>query len=159
MRLDGVFVDRFFIIIYRLSVAWTGGNEKGNFTDQDQRGSQNMGDDKRKRTRVHFETQVVLKTDVSEITAGANSSDISMKGMFVSTDEKVPVGTSCDIEIVLSGTTSRLALNIEGVVARLDKGGLGITFNSMDVDSYFHLKNIVMYNAQDPDAVEEEMFL
>jgi len=120
-------------------------------------GSQNMGDDKRKRTRVHFETQVVLKTGVSEIMAGANSSDISMKGMFVSTDEKIPVGTPCDIEIVLSGTTSRLALNIEGVVARLDKGGLGITFNSMDVDSYLHLKNIVMYNAQDPDAVEEEM--
>lgn len=117
-----------------------------------------MGDEKRKRTRVHFETQVVLKTDVSEITAGANSSDISMKGMFVSTDEKIPVGTPCDIEIVLSGTTSRLALNIEGAVARQDKDGLGITFNSMDVDSYLHLKNIVMYNAQDPDAVEEEMF-
>ena len=158
MQMDGVFVDGFFIIIYRLSVAWTGRNGKGNFTDQDQRGPQNMGDDKRKRTRVHFETQVVLKTDVSEITADANSSDISMKGMFISTNEKIPVGTPCDIEIVLSGTTSRLALNIEGVVARRDKGGLGITFNSMDVDSYLHLKNIVMYNAEDPDAVEEEMF-
>jgi len=119
-----------------------------------------MVDDKRKRTRVHFETQVVLKTDVSEIKADANSSDISIKGMFITTDEKIPAGTPCDIEIVLSGTTSRLALNIEGVVARqdLDKDGLGITFNSMDVDSYFHLKNIVMYNAEDPDAVEEEMF-
>ncbi len=117
-----------------------------------------MGNDKRKRTRVHFETQVVLKTDVSEIKAGANSLDISLKGMFISTDEKIPVGTPCDMEIVLSGTTSRLALNIEGVVARHDKGGLGITFNSMDVDSYLHLKNIVKYNAKDPDAVEEEMF-
>ena len=117
-----------------------------------------MEDDKRRRTRVHFKTQVVLKTGISEIKAGAKSSDISMKGMFITTDEKIPVGTPCDIEIVLSGTTSRLALNIEGVVARRDKGGLGITFNSMDVDSYFHLKNIVMYNAKDPDAVEEEMF-
>ena len=118
-----------------------------------------MGADKRKGTRVHFKTRVVLKTDVSEIKANANSSDISIKGMFISTNEKIPVGTPCDIEIVLSGTTSRLALNIEGVVARRDKNGLGITFNSMDVDSYFHLKNIVMYNAKDPDAVEEEMFL
>jgi hypothetical protein len=116
-----------------------------------------MGDDKRRRTRVHFETQVVLKTDISEIKAGANSSDISMKGMFISTDEKIPVGTPCDIEIVLSGTTSKLALNIEGVIARQDKHGLGITFASMDVDSYFHLKNIVTYNASDPDVIEEEM--
>lgn len=117
-----------------------------------------MGNDKRKRTRVHFETQVILKTDVSEIKLGANSSDISMKGMFISTDEKIPAGTPCNIEIVLSGTTSKLALNIKGMIARQDKDGLGIAFDSMDVDSYFHLKNIVMYNASDPDAIEKEMF-
>ncbi len=117
-----------------------------------------MGDDKRRRTRVHFKTQVALKTDISEIKAGAKSSDISMKGMFISTNEKIPAGTSCDIEIVLSGTTSKLALNIKGAIARQDKTGLGITFDSMDVDSYFHLKNIVMNNASDPDAVEKEVF-
>ena len=117
-----------------------------------------MGDDKRRRTRVHFKTQVVLKTGISEIKAGAQSSDISMKGMFITTDEKIPVGTPCDIEIVLSATTSRLALNIKAVIARQDKDGLGITFDSMDVDSYFHLKNIVMHNVSDPDVIEEEMF-
>lgn len=115
-----------------------------------------MEKEKRKKTRVHFETQVVLKTDVSEIKVGANSSDISMKGMFVNTDEKIPIETPCSIEIVLSGTTSRLALNIEGVIARHDKNGLGIIFNSMDVDSFLHLKNIVTYNASDPDAIEKE---
>ena len=118
----------------------------------------NMGDDKRRRTRVHFKTQVVLKTGISEIKAGAKSSDISMKGMFITTDEKISVGTPCDIEIVLSGTTSRLALNIKAVIARRDKDGLGIIFDSMDVDSYFHLKNIVMYNASDPDVIEKEIF-
>ncbi len=115
-----------------------------------------MEDEKRKKTRVHFETQVVLKTDVSEITVGANSSDISMKGMFINTDKKIPVETPCNIEIVLSGTTSKLALNIKGVIARQDKNGLGIIFDSMDVDSFLHLKNIVTYNASDPDAIENE---
>ena len=117
-----------------------------------------MRDDKRKRTRVHFKTQVVLKTGVSEIKANAKSSDISMKGLFITTDEKISVGTPCNIEIVLSGTTSRLALTIKAVIARQDKDGLGITFDSMDVDSYFHLKNIVMYNASDPDVIAEEIF-
>ncbi|MBU8849333.1 MAG: PilZ domain-containing protein [Desulfobacterales bacterium] len=117
-----------------------------------------MGDDKRKRTRVHFKTQVALKTDISEIKAVAKSSDISMKGMFISTNKKIPAGTPCDIEIVLSGTTSKLALNIKSLVARQDNAGLGITFDSMDVDSYFHLKNIVMNNASDPDAIEKEIF-
>ena len=117
-----------------------------------------MEDDKRRRTRVHFKTQVVLKTGSSEIKADAKPSDISLKSMFITTDEKIPVGTPCDIEIVLSGTTSKLALNIKAVIARQDKDGLGITFESMDVDSYFHLKNVVMYNASDPDVIEEEMF-
>ena len=115
-----------------------------------------MKKNKRGKTRVHFETQVVLKTDVSEITMSVNSSDISMRGMFVTTDKRIPSGTPCKIEIVLSGTTSRLALNIEGVIARQDENGLGITFDSMDSDSFFHLKNIVMYNSSDPDAIEKE---
>lgn len=97
-----------------------------------------------------------MKTDVSEVTVGANSSNISMKGMFVNTDERILAGTPCNIEIVLSGTTSRLALNIEGVIARQDKSGLGVAFNSMDVDSFFHLKNIIMYNASDSDTIEKE---
>ena len=115
-----------------------------------------MEQEKRKKTRVDFETQVVLKTRVSQITMGANSSDISMKGMFVSTDERIPVGTPCNLEIVLSGTTSRLALGIDGVIACQDKNGLGIVFKSMDADSFFHLKNIVMYNASDPNVIEKE---
>ncbi len=127
-----------------------------NNTGDEKRGVKDMEKEKRKKTRVYFETQVVLKTDVSEITMSVNSSDISMRGMFVTTDKRIPSGTPCKIEIVLSGTTSRLALNIEGVIARQDENGLGITFDSMDSDSFFHLKNIVMYNSSDPDAIEKE---
>jgi len=44
-----------------------------------------MNEEKRKKTRVHFKTQVTLKTDESEIEAEANSKDISVKGIFVNT--------------------------------------------------------------------------
>jgi len=116
-----------------------------------------MDEEKRKRTRVHFKTQVTLKTEKSEIEAEANSKDISMKGAFVNTKEKIPVGTPCDIEIMLTGTSTKLSLSIKGTIIRQEPSGLGITFDSMDVDSYLHLKNIIMYNASNPDDIEKEM--
>lgn len=117
-----------------------------------------MNEERRKKTRVHFKTQVTLKTDKSEIVAEANSKDISIKGIFVNTGEKMQVGTLCDIEILLTGSSTKLALSIKGIVTREDKSGLGVVFDSMDIDSYFHLKNIVMYNASDPEDIEKEMF-
>ena len=71
-----------------------------------------MNEEKRKKTRVDFKTQVILKTDESEIEVEANSKDIGIKGIFVNTEKKIPVGTPCDIEILLTGTSTRLALRV-----------------------------------------------
>ena len=116
-----------------------------------------MTDEKRKKTRVHFGTQVIVKSDTSEIVADTNSKNISVKGLLVETDEKIPVGTPCEIEILLTGTSSKLSLNIQGKIVRQTESGLAIAFDAVDVDSYFHLKNLVMHNAEDPDAVEKEI--
>lgn len=51
-------------------------------------GLKEMNEEKRKKTRVHFKTQVTLKTDESEIEAEANSKDISVKGIFVNTKKR-----------------------------------------------------------------------
>lgn len=125
---------------------------------QEVRRVRKMEEERRTRTRVHFTTQVIVKTDESEIVAEANSEDISIKGLFVNTEERIPVGTPCDIEILLTGTSTRLALTIKGIITRQDASGLGIAFDSMDLDSYVHLKNIVLYNASDPEDIEKEMF-
>lgn len=114
-------------------------------------------DERRKRTRVHFSTQVVIKTEDSEVRAEANSEDLSIKGVFVNTEQKIPLGTPCDIEILLTGTSTRLALTIKGVISRQEATGLGIAFDSMDLDSYMHLKNIILHNVSDPESLEEEM--
>ena len=116
-----------------------------------------MSKERRKQTRVYFKTEVILKSDSSEIKSNINSKDISLKGMYVRTDEKMPIGTSCDIRILLTGSTNNLFINLKGRIIRHDDSGLGIHFDSVDVDSYLHLKNLLMYNAPDPDAIEKEM--
>ena len=116
-----------------------------------------MGDEKRKNTRVSFNTHVVLKCNEVEIMAVAGSKDISMKGIFVETDRKLPVGTQCDVGILLSGTTSTLSLSMKGIIVRDTPTGMGIHFESIEVDSYYHLKNLIMYNSSNPDAIEDEI--
>ena len=117
-----------------------------------------MNEERRGKTRVHFKTQVIIKADESKIVSEANSKDISINEIFIKTENKIPVGTPCDIEILLTGTSSRLALRIKGKVTRQDASGLGISFDSMDIDSHFHLKNIIMYNSSNPEEIEEEIY-
>jgi hypothetical protein len=116
-----------------------------------------MEEERRQKTRVHFETHVIIRIGESEIKAEANSEDISIKGVFVKTRDRIPEGTPCDLEILLTGSSTRLALTIKGTITRQEKDGLAIGFDSMDLDSYMHLKNIILYNVTDPEEVEREM--
>jgi hypothetical protein len=108
-------------------------------------------DDRRKYSRVGFATEIkiVLKTNGNQVKLEGSSEDLSLKGIFVSTDERFAPGTLCSVKIYLTGGIEKIELLIEGTVIRETDSGIGIVFNSMDVDTYSHLKNIVYYNRVD----------
>ena len=105
-------------------------------------------EDKRRHIRVDFKTKIVIKAGEQEIEASGNSRDLSLKGVFVYTDKKLPAGTKCSVKILLSGGIDDIELKMEAEVKRVEKNGLGIAFGSMDLDSYTHLRNIMRYNAE-----------
>ena len=109
--------------------------------------------EKRKGERVSFETEVFLKTADREIRVDGNTRDLSMRGLFVKTIEPFSVGIQCDIEIMLTGTTEKVVLTMRGTVVREESTGMAIYFDSVDLDSYAHLKKLVQYNAKFPDDV------
>lgn len=108
-------------------------------------------DERRKHIRVHFKTRILLCADGIEIDAEGSSKDLSMKGVFITTDKHLPLGTACDVKILLSGGIKDLELTMEATVARVEPTGIGLAFDSIDLDSFTHLKNIVLYNS-DGDA-------
>ena len=108
------------------------------------------GKEKRRKIRVDFTTQVIVKSATSEIQAKGSSKDLSLKGIFVNTSENIPIGEKCRVKVVLTGMVDDLVLQMEGTVVRKSEGGLAVDFSSMDIDSYTHLKNIVKYNAESP---------
>ncbi|MEW5723840.1 MAG: ATP-binding protein [Thermodesulfobacteriota bacterium] len=115
-----------------------------------------MEKEQRKRTRVNFKALVTLAAGREKL-VGLATRDLSLKGLFVETDRKLPVETPVDVSLELSGTTSLVSLAMKGKVARVDAAGMGIDFTEIDLDSFYHLRNIVLYNAGDPSGVDDEL--
>lgn len=108
---------------------------------------------RRSKIRVDFQTQIVVTINDSAIQMDADSKNLSLKGIFVETMEDVPVDSRCRVQVFLVGTTEPKPLIMDGTVVRKEPKGVGIAFDSMDLDSYTELKNIVRYNTTDPDEI------
>jgi hypothetical protein len=80
--------------------------------------------------------------------------DLSIKGVFVVGVNGPRQGDLGDLELCLSGTSSKVSLRMESEVVRIEEDGIALHFKGMDIDSFFHLRNIVYHNSGDPDSLE-----
>jgi hypothetical protein len=113
-------------------------------------------DNRRTRTRVPFHTQVDIQATGMKL-RNLETRDLSHKGVFLLGDSPLQEGQGCTVSIHLSGNEATTpVLHMEGKVARITKDGTAIDFISMDPDTYMHLRNLVLLNADDPEKVERE---
>jgi PilZ domain len=83
--------------------------------------------------------------------------DVSMKGMFLLCKNPLPIGSDCRVALILSGGETPIRIEIGGTVSRVDTTGMGLeTTEIVGIESFEHLRNLVLYNATDPDQVEQE---
>ncbi len=115
--------------------------------------------EKRQNLRVVFRVECTVEPMVEglEPFKADSTRDISLKGLYVETAKRLPVDTPCTLRLRLSGTTSELILTIKAKVVRTDGQGMAFLFESIDIDSFFHLKNILYYNSGDPARIDEEI--
>ena len=108
-------------------------------------------DERRKYTRIGFATKIRIRieADGKQVEIDGNSKDLNLKGIFVTADDRFPSGAKCSIQVYLTGGIDEIELQMKGRVVRESENGMGIIFDSMDVDTYSHLKNIVYYNSCD----------
>ncbi len=112
--------------------------------------------DKRRTTRVPFNIESAVK--YQDKTIKGEAVNLSLKGMMFKSSEEIPLNTALDIVIFLTGSTSRLTINLKGIVVRIDKMGTAIEFEEIDIDSFIHLKNIVAYNDGNQDKIMDEFY-
>ncbi len=110
----------------------------------------------RKFSRVPFRVAATIKTSDRQFQGSVEN--LSMRGMFLVTDERLPLGDQVDITMALSGTSPEISITFSGAVSRVADNGLGFFFDKIDLDSYTHLKNIIAYNIDDAEKVMEEIY-
>lgn len=86
--------------------------------------------ERRERVRVIYETYVLVTISGFPKILG-QTTDISMTGLFISTDFKVPVGVECNVLILLKERTSKLTIETYGTVSRCDGNGIAIKFKDV----------------------------
>ena len=110
--------------------------------------------DRRKFSRVVFTTKIeihMLDESGQNVKLAANSKDLSQRGVFVKTDKRPALDTACRVNVYLTGGIDDLRLEIQGRIVRHTDAGFGVEFESMDVDTYTHLKTLVLYNIEGSD--------
>lgn len=110
--------------------------------------------DRRKHSRVVFTTKIeihMLDESGQNVQLAAHSKDLSQRGVFVKTDRRPALDTVCRVNVYLSGGIQDLMLEIQGRIVRHTDAGFGVEFESMDVDTYTHLKTLILYNIEGSD--------
>ena len=108
----------------------------------------------REFTRVPIHVRAEVKGGGLDITSSATES-ISLKGLFVACHEQLPIGTDCEITLFLGD--GEIQIETEAKVVRGYPEGMAFQFTRiLGMESFEHLQKLVLYNASDPDLVENE---
>lgn len=113
-----------------------------------------MTQNQRKRTRIVgcFNATV----SVGDRDVAVTTQNLSLKGLLCVPEGGDPgwaPGEECLVRIKLA---EAIELAVRGQVVRADATSAAIDFTGMDENSYAHLRNIIRFSAEDPDAIDAE---
>jgi len=107
----------------------------------------------REFTRVRVEVRVRVQAGTAGCSGLVRS--VSMNGMAVQTEERLPLGTECDLTLVLAEGQAEIVLSGRVVDHRPD--GMAFQFTKVvGLESFEHLRNLVVYNTSEIEQVERE---
>jgi len=113
-------------------------------------------------SRKHNRVAVALQVEVSSESGGIYKTitrDICFSGISFenSQDKKFNDGDKCTIDIFLSDTAVP-AISCECRVAHKTGSIIGCEYLCLgDIESYNHLKNLIVHNSSDPDSLLDEL--
>ena len=109
----------------------------------------------REFTRVPVHIWGTFKEGKREIVT-AEITSLSLRGCYASTFEALPMDAQYPLTLFTEDDDSALHITVAARVVRSDQDGMGIEFTEMPLESYDHLRRMVLMNATDPERVEKE---
>lgn len=112
--------------------------------------------DQRDFTRVHADLAVEVTVGDQHV-ANCHLEDLSMSGASLSVKGRLPDGVSCEVAITLLGAEPPVRIIAKGAISRSQENRIAVEFSEMDDESFVHLQKLVLFNAEDPAQVENEL--
>lgn len=107
--------------------------------------------EKRVFTRVEFSEWAAVK--YKDQNFGGLVENISLRGLFLQTPQKLPTGIPVEVSVHHSIDKS---LNLSATTVRQEKNGIGMKINRMDIHSLVYLRNLLEQQSSDPHMVMNE---
>ena len=107
----------------------------------------------RKFTRVKI--SAVAKIEYNDQIISGEIMEISLLGLFIKTDAKIPVNQSVHVK----ASYLNKVFHFPATVIYKKDHGLGLKINEIELPSFFQLRELVASKIQDPDAVIRETFI
>ncbi len=111
-----------------------------------------MEKNRRKTTRVPLTFTVTISLHGQDIPI--QTDNISLRGLLCSPDKRLQAGQTCTVLIELN---KEVLIKLDATILRASEDDTAIYFNTMDEESFFHLKRLVQYNTDDPDKIDREL--
>ncbi len=112
--------------------------------------------EKRKFERVDLRTEAIVRH--RDVTFRGEVQNLSLKGLFVRTDQKIPLNEKVDVAMLFHGSSSELSFNLEASVVRATGEGIGLNFRKIDIDSLVRAETAATAGASDRQQVIEEFY-
>ncbi|MBJ6725745.1 PilZ domain-containing protein [Geomesophilobacter sediminis] len=87
----------------------------------------------RKHERTDCQTEATIHYQGEDIKGVVEN--LSLKGLFVKTDQKINVDEQVGISVHFYGADADLSFNLQATVVRAAENGLGFGFQKIDIDS------------------------
>ncbi len=109
--------------------------------------------------RVPFNTEAEV-TARDRTIRSRDEIDISLSGLRLSADtgddSAFEADTPCSARIVLAAGDNQVVIEATGKIRRSEPGSLAVEFTGLDLDSYQHLRQLILNNTDEPEKAEQE---
>src|SRR5260221_8584324 len=113
--------------------------------------------EKREFTRVPIHLKAEFSSPQRGMSSACELGDVSMNGLYVHCDNPLPIGSDCKIAVILGSEAVPIRIEVNGKIARVDADGMGMEIMEIvGIESFEHLRNLVLYNSSNVDQVEQE---
>jgi hypothetical protein len=118
-----------------------------------------MGESRR-FTRIPYQSEVLMNANGHWFRG--LSENLSLYGIYIKSNEKLNIESIVELTISLPGNPDApdddSYIDVNSIVVRQDKHGIGCEFKQVDVDAFLNLKNVISSKSENKTLVMDEFY-